>query len=205
GPRLGIGLDPTNTPLTQEDRIATQAQSTALWVNATERASLSDQLNQSEALLREQNLSATAEAERFNRLSSTATADSITVATLDAQLNNYIATATFSAEQINNMLNLNQALVTERESLIMTATADANQNATAAAYIDELNATIEENKATISALEKMLATTEYNLQSVAATATTQAIYVSTLEAEYLPTPTPIPTVTPNPYIFGKQE
>ncbi|PJF38334.1 MAG: hypothetical protein CUN55_17590, partial [Phototrophicales bacterium] len=33
GPRLGIGLDPTNTPLTQEDRIATQAQSTALWVN----------------------------------------------------------------------------------------------------------------------------------------------------------------------------
>lgn len=159
GPRLGIGLDPTNTPLNSADERATQSQSTALWVNATERSILSDELNQSKVLGTEQSVSATAEANRFDSLSGTATLDSYNAATVDAQLNavdtelqdvaasategatvrddlqrdvtNLEATATSGAIQINDLISINQILIDERDGLLQTATVESGVNATA--------------------------------------------------------------------------
>lgn len=205
GPRLGIGLDPTNTPLTREDRVATQAQSTALWVNATDQANLSDQLKQSEAVVTEQSLSATAEAERLNRLSGTATADGAIAATLDSQVIEYVATATAGADQINNMLSINQSLIVERDGLLLTATVEAGEYQ---ADVDNLNGVIDDNLATIAAVHVLLATSEANLNTVADAATAQADAMGTLQAQYDATSTalaPTPTMTPNPNIFGKQD
>ncbi len=206
GPRFGIGLDPTNTPLNSGDRMATQSQGTALWVNATERANLSDQLNQSEALGTEQSLSATAEFERLNLLSGTATADSITADGLSTQVVDYLATTTAGAGQIENMLNINEALIVERDELLAIGTAEAGLNATYRADIDSLNITIAGNLATIAVVQNVLATTESRLGSVSASATAQAQAVETLAAQYNATSTALAlTPTPYPGIFGKQD
>ncbi len=171
GPRLGIGLDATNTPVSQTDRIATNDQATALWAQATARAALDTELSQMSASRDEAQALGTAEAEErstlavdLNELQQTATLNADQRAMLDAQLSAQAAnlaaegtqradteaslseleaTATSSAEEIAQLEATNADLQDSRDSIIVAATASSAGAATQAALSQDAIATLD--------------------------------------------------------------
>lgn len=192
GPRLGIGLEATDTPVSQADRIATNDQATALWEDATARANLDTELSQVQARRDEESFLATTEAEERDELAGVvddlqqaatlnsdertalgnqiATADAASISTATQQavvaatLSGLQTTATFSVERILELQTNNEIL---RESRDATATAmaqsAATQNANAAATITDLEAVFANSMATIEMLDENIANNEASI------------------------------------------
>lgn len=201
GPRLGIGLDATNTPVSQADRIATNAQATALWNDATQRAVLDLEVSQMSALGTEEAILATTEAERSTELeftidglqSAASTSESVQAqlnddiatqsainaeeaaqrANAESALSDLQATATFSSEQITQLEDANTDLRASRDDLQATATSVFQIAATQGA----------DATATISALSNAFANSAEMVMSLNNDIATNEAMIEAFEAD----------------------
>lgn len=205
GPRLGIGLDPTATPLTRADRNATATQFVIYQENGTAVNELSQQLGRVISL-------STESAYRVNQLATlngTLIAENSENEALINSLNQMTTMQVAVQATSGSVIDALIATATAQEN---TAIAQANQQATSAAEINGLNATATAQAITVTAAveaerTQSAATATFAIESAAtygAQSQTQAAaeHQATIESLQLSL-TPPPTPTPPIQRFGK--
>ena len=179
GPRLGIGLDPSPTPLTESDRIATATQQVVFVDSATQRSILDQDISRANAVATENartiddelNRNATLTTDLDNR-QSTATTNFNQIEDLEVQRSTAEAEIEDLQQQATIAHATDQARINENEGLQSNLT---NQNTTATqAVVDIINA-----QATIQAI---IADSDQTIGTLGAKAIRDANAISTLEA-----------------------
>lgn len=172
GPQLGIGIDPSDTPLSEAEILATSSQEIVNQDNAIARATLSSELNR-------MNIAATENAGQLSNLQ-----------TRNANLNQNNQNSVSSQETLS--AEIEQIGATGTQISIIQGTVIADQNR----LLDELEATNESasiGQMTVEAeMDEMEAqATEHAQQEATLNAEVEQLS-STIEAVPTATPTPVP-------------
>lgn len=169
GPRLGIGLDPSVTPISQSDLESTATQNYVFVDNSTQRAILNQEVVQAQALATENANTISNEIDRN--------------ATLTDELADQEALVSMNMTQIADVEESMATAENDLSVLQSTATSAAEENSDLVATIEGIEATVEGYEEEISTLNDDLESNTEALNDIRMTATSQTEMITALEDE----------------------
>jgi hypothetical protein len=211
GPRLGIGVDSSLTPIPQSDIDRTATQNYIFVDNSTQRAVLTDEVGRAQALATE-NANTISNQMDLNEILSEDLADQqatvsmnmTQIADLEASQATVENDLSIVRQEATNAADENSVLVTTIESMETAVTDYDNEIATLQNDLDDNIETLNDLRATATAQSRTLTALQdesdnqaATIQSQAATATALQNQVNDFESTATAAaPTPTPTVTP---------